>query len=56
MPPSLAAECAYVVLGYSIQLKLFFILSLSMNLFVPTLVGGFPLDKYNFPALIKVTI
>jgi hypothetical protein len=28
-----------IVLGYSIQLPLFFILSLSMNLFVPTLVG-----------------
>ncbi|KAF8134688.1 hypothetical protein K438DRAFT_1883302 [Mycena galopus ATCC 62051] len=30
---------ATMILGYSIQLKLFFILSLSMNLFVPTLVG-----------------
>jgi hypothetical protein len=31
---------ATMILGYSIQLKLFFILSLSMNLFVPTLVAG----------------
>ncbi|KAJ7238526.1 hypothetical protein B0H12DRAFT_1137464 [Mycena haematopus] len=29
-----------MVLGYSIQLRLFFILSLTMNLFVPTLVAG----------------
>ncbi|KAJ7633417.1 hypothetical protein DFH06DRAFT_1222776 [Mycena polygramma] len=29
-----------MILGYSIQLRLFFILSLSMNLFVPTLVAG----------------
>ncbi|KAJ7836612.1 hypothetical protein B0H13DRAFT_2106774 [Mycena leptocephala] len=29
-----------MILGYSIQLPLFFILSLSMNLFVPTLVAG----------------
>jgi len=31
---------ATMILGYSIQLPLFFILSLSMNLFVPTLVAG----------------
>jgi len=31
---------ATMILGYSIQLKLFFILSLSMNLFVPALVAG----------------
>ncbi|KAJ6507456.1 hypothetical protein C8R47DRAFT_94775 [Mycena vitilis] len=31
---------ATMILGYSIQLRLFFILSLSMNLFVPTLVAG----------------
>jgi len=29
-----------MILGYSLQLRLFFILSLSMNLFVPTLVAG----------------
>ncbi|KAJ7034032.1 hypothetical protein C8F04DRAFT_600684 [Mycena alexandri] len=29
-----------MILGYSIQLRSFFILSLSMNLFVPTLVAG----------------
>ncbi|KAJ7466902.1 hypothetical protein FB451DRAFT_1259474 [Mycena latifolia] len=31
---------ATMILGYSIQLPLFFILSLSMNFFVPTLVAG----------------
>ncbi|KAJ7671200.1 hypothetical protein B0H17DRAFT_1085229 [Mycena rosella] len=31
---------ATMILGYSIQLRLFFILSLSMNLFVPILVAG----------------
>ncbi|KAJ6526929.1 hypothetical protein DFH09DRAFT_164755 [Mycena vulgaris] len=31
---------ATMILGYSIQLPLFFILSLSMNLFVPALVAG----------------
>ncbi|KAF7357987.1 Zn(2)-C6 fungal-type domain-containing protein [Mycena venus] len=31
---------ATMILGYSIQLKLFFILSLTMNLFVPALVAG----------------
>ncbi|KAJ7162312.1 hypothetical protein C8R46DRAFT_1104283, partial [Mycena filopes] len=31
---------ATMILGYSLQLKLFFILSLTMNLFVPALVAG----------------